>query len=72
MIVTLPLRRKTDLLQSDIVYFSIIKSTPAKQEVVLTQQQKRERERERETYTINCVDEKQLQKEVTSTNAIID
>ena len=33
MIVTLPLRRKTDLLQSDIIYFSIIKSPPAKPEV---------------------------------------
>jgi hypothetical protein len=30
------------------------------------------RERERDTYTINCVDERQQQKEVTSANAIID
>ncbi len=32
MIVTLPLRRKTNLLQLDIIYFSIIKSPPAKPE----------------------------------------
>jgi hypothetical protein len=33
---------------------------------------KRERERERDTYTINCVNEKQSQQEVTSANATID
>ena len=38
MIVTLPLRRKTDLLQSDIIYFSIIKSPPAKPEVGIVMQ----------------------------------
>jgi hypothetical protein len=40
VIVTLPLRRKTDLLQSDIVYFSINMS-----------KRERERERERERLT---------------------
>ncbi len=48
MIVTLQLRRKTDMLQSDIVFFSIINWRPAKPEediisnAILTQQQQQQ------------------------------